>query len=254
MITQTETQSTQDKAWWAYAAFVQSEDLPAKLKADLRLTEVQLLNMASRVTLRPYIYWNPDHQRFELNTTFSSELNTTFSSVVLLGRGIPIIFDDEAPYLSLAEMVRGDLARAIDCMMGGEYDTSYVFCRPDGDNPFPINCYTADELREMILARARRADLWKIAQTAINDYLNLVPKVTYRSKLVVTQDVADALSELIELKQLPATRALALLLAAERYTADKSLLNLILRQVGEDRGVDTYFVVKGALAEIWARK
>ena len=243
MITQTDTHLTQDQAWWAYAAFVQSEDLPAKLKADLRLTEVQLLNMASRVTLRPYIYWNPDHQRFELNTTFSS--------VVLLGRGIPLIFSSEDPYLSLAEMVRGDLARAIDCMMGGEYDTSYVFCRPDGDNPFPINCYTADELREMILAR--RADLWKIAQTAINDYLNLVPKVTYRSKLVVTQDVADALSELIELKQLPATRALALLLAAERYTADKILLNLILRQVGEDRGVDT-LVVKGALAEIWARK
>ena len=161
------------------------------------------------------------------------------------------MFSGEDPYLSLAEMVRGDLARAIDCMMGGESDTSYVFCRPDGDNPFPINCYTADELREMILSR--RADLWKIAQTAINDYLNLVPKVTYRSKLVVTQDVADALSELIELKQLPATRALALLLTAERYTADKSLLNLILRQVGEDRGVDT-FVVKGALAEIWARK
>lgn len=245
MITQTETQSTQDKAWWAYAAFVQSEDLPAKLKADLRLTEVQLLNMASRVTLRPYIYWNPDHQRFELNTTFSS--------VVLLGRGIPIIFDDEASYLSLAEMVRDDLARAIDCMMGGEYDTSYVFCRPNSDQPFPINCYTADELREIILARRADLYLWKIAQTAINDYLNLVPKVTYRSKLVVTQDVADALSELIELKQLPATRALALLLAAERYTADKSLLNLILRQVGEDRGVDT-FVVKGALAEIWARK
>ncbi len=243
MITQTDTHSTQDQAWWAYAAFVQSEDLPAKLKADLRLTEVQLLNMASLVTLCPYIYWNPDHMRFELNTTFSS--------VVLLGRGIPLIFDDEAPYLSLAEMVRGDLSRAIDCMMGGEYDTSYVFCRPDGDQPFPINCYTADELREMILAR--RADLWKIAQTAINDYLNLVPKVTYRSKLVVTQDVADALSELIELKELPATRALALLLAAERYTADKGLLNLILRQVGEDRGVDT-FVVKGALAEIWARK
>ena len=243
MITQTETQSTQDKAWWAYAAFVQSEDLPAKLKADLRLTEVQLLNMASRVTLRPYIYWNPDHQQFELNTTFSS--------VVLLGRGIPLSFDDEDPYLSLAEMVRGDLARAIDGMMGGESDTSYVFCRPNSDQPFPINCYTADELREMILAR--RADLWKIAQTAINDYLNLVPQVTYKSKLVVTQDVADALSELIELKQLPATRALALLLAAERYTADNRLLNLILRQVGEDSGVDT-FVVKGALAEIWARK
>ena len=243
MITQTDTHLTQDQAWWAYAAFVQSEDLPAKLKADLRLTEMQLRNMASRVTFRPYIYWNPDHQRFELNTTFSS--------VVLLGRGIPLMFSGEDPYLSLAEMVRGDLARAIDCMMGGESDTSYVFCRPDGDNPFPINCYTADELREMILAR--RADLWKIAQTAINDYLNLVPKVTYRSKLVVTQDVADALSELIELKQLPATRALALLLTAERYTADKSLLNLILRQVGEDRGVDT-FVVKGALAEIWARK
>ena len=243
MITQTDTHSTQDQAWWAYAAFVQSEDLPAKLKADLRLTEMQLRNMASRVTLRPYIYWNPDHQRFELNTTFSS--------VVLLGRGIPLMFSGEDPYLSLAEMVRGDLARAIDCMMGGESDTSYVFCRPDGDNPFPINCYTADELREMILAR--RADLWKIAQTAINDYLNLVPKVTYRSKLVVTQDVADALSELIELKELPATRALALLLAAERYTADKGLLNLILRQVGEDRGVDT-IVAKGALAEIWARK
>ena len=243
MITQTATQSTQDQAWWAYAAFVQSEDLPAKLKADLRLTEMQLRNMASRVTLRPYIYWNPDHQKFELNTTFSS--------VVLLGRGIPLIFDDEDPYLSLAEMVRDDLARAIDCMMGGESDTSYVFCRPDGDQPFPINCYTADELREMILAR--RADLWKIAQTAINDYLNLVPQVTYKSKLIVTQDVADALSELIELKQLPATRALTLLLAAERYTADNSLLKLILRQVGEDRGVDT-FVVKGALAEIWARK
>ena len=243
MITQTDTHLTQDQAWWAYAAFVQSEDLPAKLKADLRLTEMQLRNMASRVTLRPYIYWNPDHQRFELNTTFSS--------VVLLGRGIPLMFSGEDPYLSLAEMVRGDLARAIDCMMGGESDTSYVFCRPDGDNPFPINCYTADELREMILAR--RADLWKIAQTAINDYLNLVPKVTYRSKLVVTQDVADALSELIELKELPATRALALLLAAERYTADKGLLNLILRQVGEDRGVDT-IVAKGALAEIWARK
>ena len=244
MITQTDTNSTQDQAWWAYAAFVQSDDLPAKLKADLRLTEVQLLNMASRVTLRPYIYWNPDHQKFELNTTFSS--------VVLLGRGIPLIFDEEDPYLSLAEMVRDDLARAIDCMMGGEPDTSYVFCRPNSDQPFPINCYTADELREMIFL-SRRADLWKIAQTAINDYINLVPKVTYRSKLVVTQDVADALSELIELKQLPATRALALLLAAERYTADKSLLNLILRQVGEDRGVDT-FVVKGALAEIWARK
>lgn len=243
MITQTDTNSTQDQAWWAYAAFVQSEDLPAKLKTDLRLTEVQLLNMASRVTLRPYIYWNPDHQKFELNTTFSS--------VVLLGRGIPLIFDDEDPYMALAEMVRGDLARAIDCMMGGEPDTSYVFCRPNSDQPFPINCYTADELREMILAR--RADLWKIAQTAINDYLNLVPKVTYKSKLVVTQDVADALAELIELKQLPATRALVLLLAAERYTADNSLLNLILRQVGEDRGVDT-FVVKGALAEIWARK
>ena len=243
MITQTDTHSTQDQAWWAYAAFVQSEDLPAKLKADLRLTEVQLLNMASRVTLRPYIYWNPDHQQFELNTTFSS--------VVLLGRGIPLSFDDEDPYLSLAEMVRGDLARAIDGMMGGESDTSYVFCRPNSDQPFPINCYTADELREMILAR--RADLWKIAQTAINDYLNLVPQVTYKSKLVVTQDVADALSELIELKQLPATRALALLLAAERYTADNRLLNLILRQVGEDSGVDT-FVVKGALAEIWARK
>ena len=199
--------------------------------------------MASRVTLRPYIYWNPDHHKFELNTTFSS--------VVLLGRGIPLIFDEENPYLSLAEMVRGDLARAIDCMMGGEYDTSYVFCRPDGENLFPINCYTADELREMILAR--RPDLWKIAQTAINDYLNLVPKVTYRSKLVVTQDVADALAELIELKQLPVTRALALLLAAERYAADKSLLNLILRQVGEDRGVDT-IVAKGALAEILARK
>ena len=244
MITQTDTNSTQDQAWWAYAAFVQSDDLPAKLKADLRLTEVQLLNMASRVTLRPYIYWNPDHQKFELNTTFSS--------VVLLGRGIPLIFDEEDPYLSLAEMVRDDLARAIDCMMGGEPDTSYVFCRPNSDQPFPINCYTADELREMIFL-SRRADLWKIAQTAINDYINLVPKVTYRSKLVVTQDVADALSELIELKQLLATRALALLLAAERYTADKSLLNLILRQVGEDRGVDT-FVVKGALAEIWARK
>ena len=245
MITQTDTHSTHDQAWWAYAAFVQSEDLPAKLKADLRLTEMQLRNMASRVTLRPYIYWNPDHMRFELNTTFSS--------VVLLGRGIPLMFSGDDPYLSLAEMVRDDLARAIDCMMGGESDTSYVFCRPDGDQPFPINCYTADELREMILARRRRVDLWKIAQTAINDYLNLVPKVTYRSKLVVTQDVADALSELIELKQLPATRALALLLTAERYTADKSLLNLILRQVGEDRGVDT-FVVKGALAEIWARK
>ena len=245
MITQTDAHSTQDQAWWAYAAFVQSEDLPAKLKADLRLTEVQLLNMASRVTLRPYIYWNPDHHKFELNTTFSS--------VVILGRGIPIIFDDEDPYLSLAEMVRGDLARAIDCMMGGEYDTSYVFCRPDGDKQFPINCYTADELRDMILARRRRADLWKIAQTAINDYLNLVPKVTYRSKLVVTQDVADALAELIELKELPATHALALLLAAERYTADKSLLNLILRQVREARGVDT-IVAKGALAEIWARK
>lgn len=243
MITQTDTHSTQDKAWWAYAAFVQSEDLPAKLKADLRLTEVQLLNMASRVTLRPYIYWNPDHQRFELNTTFSS--------VVLLGRGIPLMFSSEDPYLSLAEMVRGDLARAIDCMMGGESDTAYVFCRPDGEQPFPINCYTADELREMILAR--RADLWKIAQTAINDYLNLVPKVTYKSKLVVTQDVADALAELIELKQLPATRALVLLLAAERYAADKILLNLILRQVGEDRGVDT-IVLKGALAEVWARK
>jgi len=243
MITQTATQSTQDQAWWAYAAFVQSEDLPAKLKADLRLTEVQLLNMASRVTLRPYIYWNPDHQRFELNTTFSS--------VVLLGRGIPLMFSSEDPYLSLAEMVRGDLARAIDCMMGGESDTAYVFCRPDGEQPFPINCYTADELREMILAR--RADLWKIAQTAINDYLNLVPKVTYKSKLVVTQDVADALAELIELKQLPATRALVLLLAAERYAADKILLNLILRQVGEDRGVDT-IVLKGALAEVWARK
>ena len=243
MITQTATQSTQDQAWWAYAAFVQSEDLPAKLKADLRLTEVQLLNMASRVTLRPYIYWNPDHQRFELNTTFSS--------VVLLGRGIPLMFSSEDPYLSLAEMVRGDLARAIDCRMGGESDTRYVFCRPDGDQPFPINCYTADELREMILAR--RADLWKIAQTAINDYLNLVPKVTYKSKLVVTQDVADALAELIELKQLPATRALVLLLAAERYAADKILLNLILRQVGEDRGVDT-IVLKGALAEVWARK
>lgn len=243
MITHSDTPSTQDQAWWAYAAFVQSDNLPAKLKADLRLTEMQLRNMASRVTLRPYIYWNPDHQRFELNTTFSS--------VVLLGRGIPLMFSGEDPYLSLAEMVRGDLARAIDCMMSGESDTSYVFCRPYGDQPFPINCYTADELREMILAR--RADLWKIAQTAINDYLNLVPKVTYRSKLVVTQDVANALSELIELKQLPATRALALLLTAERYTADKSLLNLILRQVGEDRGVDT-FVVKGALAEIWARK
>ena len=243
MITQTDTHSTQDKAWWAYAAFVQSEDLPAKLKADLRLTEVQLLNMASRVTLRPYIYWNPDHQRFELNTTFSS--------VVLLGRGIPLMFSSEDPYLSLAEMVRGDLARAIDCMMGGESDTAYVFCRPDGEQPFPINCYTADELREMILAR--RADLWKIAQTAINDYLSLVPKVTYKSKLVVTQDVADALAELIELKQLPATRALVLLLAAERYAADKILLNLILRQVGEDRGVDT-IVLKGALAEVWARK
>ena len=243
MITQTATQSTQDQAWWAYADFVQSEDLPAKLKADLRLTEVQLLNMASRVTLRPYIYWNPDHQRFELNTTFSS--------VVLLGRGIPLMFSSEDPYLSLAEMVRGDLARAIDCMMGGESDTAYVFCRPDGEQPFPINCYTADELREMILAR--RADLWKIAQTAINDYLNLVPKVTYKSKLVVTQDVADALAELIELKQLPATRALVLLLAAERYAADKILLNLILRQVGEDRGVDT-IVLKGALAEVWARK
>ena len=244
MITHSDSPSTQDQAWWAYAAFVQSDDLPAKLKADLRLTEVQLLNMASRVTLRPYIYWNPDHHKFELNTTFSS--------VVLLGRGIPLIFDEENPYLSLAEMVRGDLARAIDCMMGGEYDTSYVFCRPDGDNPFPINCYTADELRDMILAR-RALDLWKIAQTAINDYLNLVPKVTYRSKLVVTQDVADALAELIELKQLPVTHALALLLAAERYAADKSLLNLILRQVGEDRGVDT-IVAKGALAEILARK
>lgn len=243
MITQTDVHSTQDQVWWAYAAFVQSEDLPAKLKADLRLTEVQLLNMASRVTLRPYIYWNPDHQRFELNTTFSS--------VVLLGRGIPLIFSSEDPYLSLAEMVRGDLARAIDCMMGGESDTAYVFCRPDGEQPFPINCYTADELREMILAR--RADLWKIAQTAINDYLNLVPKVTYKSKLVVTQDVSDALAELIELKQLPATRALVLLLAAERYAADKILLNLILRQVGEDRGVDT-IVLKGALAEVWARK
>ena len=72
MITQTDTHSTHDQAWWAYAAFVQSEDLPAKLKADLRLTEVQLMNMASRVTLRPYIYWNPDHRKFELNTTFSS--------------------------------------------------------------------------------------------------------------------------------------------------------------------------------------
>ena len=244
MITQTDTHSTHDQAWWAYAAFVQSEDLPAKLKSDLRLTEMQLRNMASRVTLRPYIYWNPDHRKFELNTTFSS--------VVLLGRGIPLMFSGDDPYLSLAEMVRDDLARAIDCMMGGESDTSYVFCRPDGDNPFPINCYTADELREMILAR-RPLYLWKVAQTAINDYIDLVPKVTYRSKLVVTQDVADALAELIELKQLPGTRALALLLAAEHYTADKSLLNLILRQVGEDRGVDT-IVAKGALAEIWARK
>ena len=84
MITQTDTNSTQDQVWWAYAAFVQSENLLAKLKSDLRLTEVQLMNMASRVTLRPYIYWNPDHRKFELNTTFSS--------VVLLGRSIPLIF------------------------------------------------------------------------------------------------------------------------------------------------------------------
>ena len=243
MITQTDTHSTQDQAWWAYAAFVQSEDLPAKLKADLRLTEVQLMNMASRVTLRPYIYWNPDHHQFEMNTTFHS--------VVLLGRGIPLVFDEEDSYLSLAEMVRGDLARAIDCMMGGEYDTAYVFCRPDGDQLFPINCYTADELREMILAR--RADLWKIAQTAINDYLNLVPKVTYRSTLVVTQDVADALSELIKRDQMPATCALALLMTAERYAADKSLLSLILRQIKAAPGVDA-IVAKGFLAEIWARK
>lgn len=244
MITHTDTPSTQDQAWWAYAAFVQSDDLPGKLKADLRLTEVQLRNMACRVVARPpHIYWNPDHQQFELNATFSS--------AELLGRGIPIIQDDEDPYLSMAEMVRGDLTRAIDFMMGGDYDSGYVFCRPDGDRPLPINCYTAAELREMILSL--KPDLWKVAQTAIIDYLNLVPQVTYRSGLVVTQDMADALSELIKRKQLPATRALALLQTAERYAADKSLLHLILRQIEDTHGVDA-IVAKGALAEILARK
>lgn len=125
MITHAETRSTQDQAWWAYAAFVQSDDLPAKLKADLRLTEVQLRNMACRVVCRPYLYWHPDHQRFALNSSNSS--------VTLLGCDIPLIPDDEDPYLSLAEMVRDDLARAIDFMMTGDYKTGYVFCRPDGD-------------------------------------------------------------------------------------------------------------------------
>lgn len=243
MITHSDAPSTQDQAWWAYAAFVQSDDLPAKLKADLRMTEVQLRNMACRVVYRPYLYWNPDHQRFELNSSNSS--------VTLLGRGIPLIPDDEDPYLSMAEMVRDDLTRAIDFMMTGDYQTGYVFCRPDGDRPLPINCYTAAELREKILSLD--PTVWFTAQSAINDHLNLVPTVTYRSTLVVTQDVADALSELIERDQMPATRALALLMTAERYAADKSLLSLILRQIQAAPGVDA-IVAKGFLAEIWARK
>lgn len=243
MITHSDAPSPQDQAWWAYAAFVQSDNLPGKLKADLRLTEMQLRGMACRVVGRPYLYWNPDHQQFELNTTFGS--------ATLLGRGIPLIPDDEDPYLSMAEMVRDDLTQAIDFMMGGDYQTGYVFCRPDGDRLLPINCYTAAELREMILSL--KPDLWKVAQTAIIDYLNMVPQVTYRSGLVVTQDMADALSELIKRKQLPATQALALLQTTERYAADKSLLQLILRHIEAAHGVDT-FVVKGALAEIWARK
>lgn len=243
MITQTDTHSTQDQAWWAYAAFVQSDDLPAKLKADLRLTEGQLRGMACRVVGRPYLYWNPDHQQFELNTTFGS--------ATLLGRGITLIPDDEDPYLSLAEMVRDDLARAIDFMMTGDYQMGYVFCRPDGDRPLPINCYTAAELRERILSL--NPTVWKVAQSAISDYMNLVPMVTYRSTLVVTQDVADALSELIKRDQMPATCALVLLMTAERYAADKSLLSLILRQIKAAPGVDA-IVAKGFLAEIWARK
>ena len=243
MITQTDTHSTHDQAWWAYAAFVQSEDLPAKLKADLRLTEVQLRNMACRVVHRPYLYWHPDRQRFELNSSDSS--------VTVLGRGIPLIPDDEDPYLSMAEMVRDDLTRAIDFMMTGDYQTGYVFCRPDGDLPLPINCYTATELREMILSFS--PTVWKVAQSAINHYLNLVPTVTYRSTLVVTQDVADALSELIKRNQMPATPALVLLMISERYAADKSLLQLILRQIKAAPGVDA-IVAKGFLAEIWARK
>ena len=244
MITHTDTPSTQDQAWWAYAAFVQSDNLPGKLKADLRLTEGQLRGMACRVVGRPYLYWNPDHQQFELNTTFGP--------ATLLGRGIPLIPDDEDPYLSMAEMVRDDLTRAIDFMMGGDYNSGYVFCRPEGDRPLPINCYTAAELREMILSL--KPDLWKVAQTAIIDSLNLVPQVTYRSGLVVTQDMADALSELIKRKQLPATRALALLQTAERYAADKSLLHLILRQIEDTHGVSSSRPMIGALAEILARK
>lgn len=243
MITHAETRSTQDQAWWAYTAFVQSDDLPAKLKADLRLTEVQLRNMACRVVYRPYLYWHPDHQRFALNSSNSS--------VSLLGRDIPLIPDDEDPYLSLAEMVRDDLARAIDFMMTGDYKTGYVFCRPDGDLPLPINCYTTAELREKILSF--NPTVWKVAQSAISDYMNLVPMVTYRSTLVVTQDVADALSELIKRDQMPATCALALLMTAERYAADNSLLSLILRQIKAAPGVDA-IVAKGFLAEIWARK
>lgn len=243
MITQTEALSTQDQSWWAYAAFVQSDNLPGKLKADLRLTEGQLRGMACRVVGRPYLYWNPDHQQFELNTTFGS--------ATLLGRGIPLIPDDEDPYLSLAEMVRDDLARAIDFMMTGDYKMGYVFCRPDGDRPLPINCYTAAELRERILSL--NPTVWKVAQSAISDYMNLVPMVTYRSTLVVTQDVADALSELIKRDQMPATCALVLLMTAERYAADKSLLSLILRQIKAAPGVDA-IVAKGFLAEIWARK
>ena len=244
MITHTDTPSTQDQAWWAYAAFVQSDNLPGKLKADLRLTEGQLRGMACRVVGRPYLYWNPDHQQFELNTTFGP--------ATLLGRGIPLTPDDEDPYLSMAEMVRDDLTRAIDFMMGGDYNSGYVFCRPEGDRPLPINCYTAAELREMILSL--KPDLWKVAQTAIIDSLNLVPQVTYRSGLVVTQDMADALSELIKRKQLPATRALALLQTAERYAADKSLLHLILRQIEDTHGVSSSRPMIGALAEILARK
>lgn len=243
MITHSDTTSTQDQAWWAYAAFVQSDDLPAKLKSDLRLTEVQLKNMARRVVYRPYLYWHPDHQHFELNSNNSS--------LTVLGRGIPMVPDDEDPYLSMAEMVRDDLSRAIDFMMTDDYKTGYVFCRPDGDRPLPINCYTAAELREMILSL--NPTVWKVAQSAINDYMNLVPTVTYRSTLVVTQDLADALAELINRKQIPATYALVLLMISERYAADKSLLNLILRQIQASPGVDA-IVAKGFMAEIWARK
>jgi hypothetical protein len=95
--------------------------------------------------------------------------------------------------------------------------------------------------------------VWKVAQSAINDYMNLVPTVTYRSTLVVTQDLADALAELINRKQIPATYALVLLMISERYAADKSLLNLILRQIQASPGVDA-IVAKGFMAEIWARK